>query len=58
MMVMAIPWVFLFTCIAALFAVTLVGLPIAMIYMRLAGLVAVPVGMQLERQLEDWQWQR
>ena len=58
MMFMAIPWIILFTCIAALFAVTLVGLPIAMIYMRLAGLVAAPVGMQLERQLEDWQWQR
>ena len=58
MMFMAIPWIIILTHIAALFAVTLVGLPIARIYMRLAGLVAAPVGMQLERQLEDWQWQR
>lgn len=58
MMFMAIPWIIILTHIAALFAVTLVGLPIARIYMRLAGLVAAPVGMQLEQQLEDWQWQR
>lgn len=57
MMFMAIPWIIVLTYIAALFAVTLVGLPIARGYMRLVGLIAAPVGMQLERQLEDWEWQ-
>ena len=51
------PWVFLFILIASVFAVTLIGVPVALAYLRLAGLVAAPVGMQLERQLEDWQWQ-
>lgn len=51
------PWVFLFILIASVFAVTLIGVPVALTYLRLAGLVAAPVGMQLERQLEDWQWQ-
>lgn len=57
MMFMAIPWIIVLTYIAGLFALTLVGLPIARSYMRLVGLIASPVGMQLERQLEDWQWQ-
>ena len=58
MMFIGVPWIFLFTFIASLFAITLVGVPIALTYLRLAGLVAAPVGMQLEQQLEDWQWQR
>ena len=58
MMFIGVPWIILFTTIASFFAVTLIGVPIAMTYLRLAGLVAAPVGMQLERQLEDWQWQR
>lgn len=53
-----VPWVFFFTFIGSLFTVTIVGVPIGHTYLRLAGLVAAPVGMQLERQLEDWQWKR
>ncbi len=58
MMLIGVPWVIIFSFTAGLFAITIVGAPICMTYLRLAGLVAAPVGMQLERQLEDWQWQR
>ena len=58
MMFIGVPWIILFTSIASFFAITLIGVPIAMTYLRLAGLVAAPVGMQLERQLEDWEWRR
>lgn len=58
MVLIGVPWVIIFSFVAGLFAITIVGAPICMTYLRLAGLVAAPVGMQLERQLEDWQWQR
>lgn len=52
-----VPWTIVFMFISGVFALTLVGIPVAMTYLRLAGLVACPVGMQMERQLEDWEWQ-
>jgi uncharacterized membrane protein YccF (DUF307 family) len=55
-MFIGVPWIIIFSLIAGLFAITIVGAPFCMVYLRLAGLVAAPVGMQLERQLEDWQW--
>ncbi len=58
MVFIGVPWIVLFSAIAGAFAITIVGTPIALTYLRVAGLVAAPVGMQLERQLEDWQWQR
>lgn len=58
MMLVGIPWIIVLGFIAGLFMLTIVGVPIGMTYLRLAGLVAAPVGMQLEKQMEDWQWQR
>jgi uncharacterized membrane protein YccF (DUF307 family) len=58
MMFIGIPWIIVFLFVAGLLCFTLVGIPFGMVYLRLAGLVAAPVGMQLERQLEDWQWHR
>ncbi len=58
MVLIGVPWIIIFAFVAGLFMITIVGVPIGMTYLRLAGLVAAPVGMQLEQQLEDWQWQR
>lgn len=58
MMLVGIPWIIILGFIAGVFMLTIVGVPIGMTYLRLAGLVTTPVGMQLEKQMEDWQWQR
>jgi len=56
MILIGAPWMFVFLFMAGVCALTLIGVPFAMTYLRLVGLVAAPVGMQLERRLEDWEW--
>lgn len=58
MLLVGIPWIIVFAFMAGLCMITIVLAPFGLTYLRLAGLAAAPVGMQLELQMEDWQWQR